>query len=104
MGQVRELKCPHCGEWTLWAGSIDDRCLYCDGFLEPQRFSREVEKKILKEVVKENDYLFIRPTDSDLKRQGKLFLNGVRWVFLYIQVVFFIFISIILVLISIIAA
>lgn len=104
MGQVRELKCPHCGEWTFWAGSTDDRCLYCDGFLEPQRFSREVEKKILKEVVKENDYLFIKPTDSDLKRQGKIFLNGVRWMFFYIQVAFFIFISLILVLISIIAA
>ena len=102
MGQVREIKCPHCGEWTLWAGGIDDRCLYCDGFLEPQRFSREVEKKIRREVIKENDYFFIRPADSDITRQGKVFFNLVRWVAFYLQIAFFFFISLILVLISLI--
>ncbi len=104
MSQVREIKCPNCGEWTLWTGHIDDRCLHCNGFLEPQRFSREVEKKIRKEVIKENDYLFIKPGDSEFKRHLKCFLNSIRWIAFYIQIVFFLFISFVIVLISIIAA
>src|ERR1700709_667804 len=68
LSQVREIKCPHCGEWTMWAGKVDDRCLYCDGFLEPQRFSREVEKKVNLELLKENDYLFVKPGDGAFTR------------------------------------
>jgi tRNA(Ile2) C34 agmatinyltransferase TiaS len=60
MTQIREIKCPHCGEWTMWKGQVDDRCFFCDEFLEPQRFSREVEKKVNRELLKENDYLFIK--------------------------------------------
>ncbi len=104
MSQVREIKCPHCGEWTLWAGDIDDRCLYCGEFLEPQRFSREVEKRIRKEVLKEDDYLFIKPTDGELKRTGKQFLNFIRWWAYYLQIAFFIFVTLILVLLSLFAA
>jgi hypothetical protein len=100
MSQVREIKCPHCGEWTMWAGHIDDRCLYCNGFLEPQRFSREVEKKVNKEVLKENDYLFIKPTDSPLIRDFKKFINSFRWVVFYLQILFFAFITLLLVLLS----
>jgi hypothetical protein len=102
MSQVREIKCPHCGEWTLWNGHIDDRCLYCNGFLEPQRFSREVEKKVRKEVIKENDYFFIKPGDGLFKRICKRFLNVLRWWAFYLQIVFFIFITLLLVIISLI--
>ena len=103
MGQVREIKCPHCGEWTLWAGHIDDRCLYCNGFLEPQRFSREVEKNVTKELLKEHDYFFIKPTDGYFKRETKVFLNSMRWGVYYLQIVFFFFISLLLVLLSLFA-
>ena len=103
MGQVREIKCPHCGEWTLWNGDIDDRCLYCGEFLEPQRFSREVEKKINRELIKENDYFFIKPTDGLIKRLSKSLLNQLRWWAYYVQIVFFIFVTLLLVLLSIIA-
>jgi hypothetical protein len=103
MSQIREIKCPHCGEWTLWNGQIDDRCLYCGEFLEPQRFSREVEKKINKELLKENDYLFIKPGDGPFKRRFKLFLNSLRWMAFYLQIAFFLFISMLLVLISLIS-
>jgi phage FluMu protein Com len=103
MSQVREIKCPNCGEWTMWAGDIDDRCLYCNSFLEPQRFSREVEKKVNKELLKENDYFFIKPTDGPLKRELKTFFNSIRWWVYYMQLLFFIFISLLLVLISLFA-
>jgi hypothetical protein len=88
----------------MWNGDVDDRCLYCNEFLEPQRFSREVEKKIRLELLKENDYLFIRPGDGDLTRWFKLFLNRVRWWAYYVQIAFFIFVTMLLVLISLFAA
>lgn len=102
MSQVRELKCPHCGEWTMWNGLVDDRCLNCSEFLEPQRFSREIEKKISTELLKENDYFFIKPEDGQLKRWCKAFLNLVRWWAYYVQIAFFIFVTTLLVLLSII--
>ena len=104
MSQVREIKCPHCKDWTLWSGHIDDRCLHCDGFLEPQRFSREVERKVRREVIKENDYFFIRPADGDLKRGIKGFLNSIRWIAYYLQIALFGFVSLLLVLLSLLAA
>jgi hypothetical protein len=88
----------------LWAGNIDDRCLYCGEFLEPQRFSREIERKIVNEVKKENDYFAIKASDGPFKRWVKSFLNSFRWAVYYIQIAFFVFITLLLVLLSLIAA
>jgi len=85
-------------------GDIDDRCLYCDSFLEPQRFSREIEKKIVSQVKKENDYFALKPTDGSFKREVKIFLNSFRWLVYYLQIAFFIFITALLVLLSFMAA
>lgn len=104
MSQIREIKCPHCGEWTLWKGSVDDRCLYCDEFLEPHRFSREVEKKIITEIKKENDYFALKATDGPLKHRVKLFMNSLRWSVYYLEIAFFIFITFLMVLLSLFAA
>jgi hypothetical protein len=104
MSQVCEIKCPHCGEWTLWKGDVDDRCLYCDAFLEPQRFSREIEKKIVTQVKKESDYFALKPTDGTFKREVKLFLNSFRWLVYYCEIAFFIFITTLLVLLAFLAA
>ncbi len=103
MRKVSELKCPHCGEWTLWTGHVDDRCLYCHEFVEPKRFSREVEKKIRQEVVKENDYFFIKPTDGPIKSRIKRSLNSMRWGVYYLQIIFFGFVTLILLLTSVLA-
>lgn len=84
----------------MWNGDIDDRCLYCDGFLEPKRFSREVEKKIRGQVQKENDYFFIKPGDSEFKRTIKTFFNNLRWLAYYLQITFFVFITLLLLLLS----
>jgi len=104
MSQVSEIKCPHCGEWTLWKGEIDDRCLYCNEFIEPNRFSRAVEKKIVEEIKKENDYFALKPTDGPFKHQVKVFLNSLRWSIYYLEIAFFIFITLLLVLLSLLAA
>ena len=102
MSQIREIKCPHCGEWTMWNGEVDDRCLFCNEFLEPKRFSREVEKQINRELLKENDYFFIKPDDGTLARWFKSILNKVRWLAYYVQIAFFIFVTLLLVLLSLI--
>lgn len=103
MNPVSEVKCPHCREWTLWRGHIDDRCLYCGSFLDPQRFSREVEKKIRREVVTENDLFYIGPHDGPVRRYLKQRLNGMRWLLYYVQLVFVTFISLIMLLLSLLA-
>ena len=100
---MREIKCPHCGEWTMWRGLVDDRCLYCNGFLEPQRFPREVEEKLKRELLEENDFFFIKPDDSKFTRIIKKALNATRWTLYYMQMAFFVFISILLVLLSLLA-
>jgi hypothetical protein len=102
MSQVREIKCPHCREWTMWNGDVDDRCLNCGEFIEPQRFSREIEKKINTELLKENDYFFIKTTDGPLRRGFKHFLNSLRWMAYYVQIIFFLFVTLLLVLLSLI--
>jgi hypothetical protein len=101
--QVREIKCPHCREWTMWNGHVDDRCLFCGEFLEPNRFSREVEKKINIELLKEDDYLFVKPGDNLFMRLCKRVFNTLRWWAYYMQIAFFLFVTFLLVLISLVA-
>ena len=103
MTQVREIKCPHCGEWTMWQGDLDDRCLFCGEFLEPQRFSREVEKRINKQLLEESDYLFVRPGDRQFTRLYKRSLNSIRWMAYYLQIAFFLFVTMLLVILSLFA-
>jgi len=97
---TREIRCPHCGEWTLWQGKVDDRCLFCGEFLEPQRFSREIEKKINDQLKKEDDYFAIKPSDGPFLREVKPFLNSLRWILSYMQLALFAFVTLVLVLIS----
>jgi len=104
MSQVCEIKCPHCGQWTMWQGHIDDRCINCGGFLETRRFSREVEKKITKELKKDDDYFAIKPTDSPERRWIKSVLNSFRWGVYYMQLALFAFVTIILLLVSLLAS
>jgi hypothetical protein len=104
MSQVREIKCPHCGKWTLWDGGIDDRCLNCNGFLETRAFSREVEKKMRTEAAREKNILIIKPGDGPLTRLGKRLLNALRWWTIIMQVTFFVIVTIIIVMISVLPA
>ncbi|MDP9076082.1 MAG: hypothetical protein M3O71_01535 [Bacteroidota bacterium] len=102
MSQVREIKCPQCGKWTLWEGDINDRCLYCNSFLESHSFSRGIEKKAREEAMRESGFLYIRPGDGPVKRALKRSISAFRWLGIYLQVAFFIVVTIIIVLISLI--
>lgn len=101
MAPIREIKCPHCGTWTMWQGDLDDRCINCGEFLEPKRLPHEVEKRVNKELLKEDSYLFIKPADGEVKRKAKGFLKGLSWVVISLQVLFFVFVTALIVLISI---
>jgi predicted RNA-binding Zn-ribbon protein involved in translation (DUF1610 family) len=98
---VSEIKCPHCGEWTMWQGRVDDRCISCGEFIEPNRFSRDVERRINKELKKEDDFFAIKPTDGQLTRWIKAIFNSLRWGAYYLQLALFAFITLLLVLLSI---
>lgn len=88
----------------MWEGKVDDRCINCGEFLEPRRFSREVEKKINKHLKKEDDYFAIKPADGELKRIFKGFFNFFRWSAYYVQLVIFTLVTILMLIISLLAA
>ncbi|MEX8546325.1 MAG: hypothetical protein V5804_01875 [Mucilaginibacter sp.] len=104
MTNKQEIKCPHCHEWTLWRGHIDDRCLYCGEFLEVENFTKSVETKIQREVKKEADFLFVREEDSPFVKKLKTRLRPIRTAFYYAQIGFVVFISALLWLIGILSA
>lgn len=100
----QEIKCPHCHEWTLWRGHIDDRCLYCGEFLEIENFTKSVETKIQREVKAENDFLFVHPEDSPFIQKLKTNVRPIRTAIYYAQIGFVVFISALLWLIGMISA
>jgi hypothetical protein len=84
----------------MWNSRVDDRCLHCNEFLEPNRFSREIEEKIGSEVKKENDYFAMNPGDGFVLRSIKFLLNSIRWVAYYMPMIFFLFVTLIIVIIA----
>ena len=88
----------------MWRGSIDDRCLSCGGFLEPRRFSQEVENKINRQLKKEEDYFVLKPGDTAPVRMMKAFGNTLRWGAYYLQLALFAFVTFMLLLLSLFAA
>lgn len=96
MSVKREIKCPHCKEWTLWRGEVYDRCLYCGEFLQNEDFIRNVEKDIRTQVKEENDLFYIKPTDGKLKRTTKKFLRKFRKIFVFAQAALIAFMSLLL--------
>jgi hypothetical protein len=98
-----EIKCPHCGQWTMWQGGVHDRCINCGEFLDSRTFSREVEKRINKELKQEDDYFAIKPNDGTLIRIFKGFFNSLRWSAYYVQLVIFSLVTILMLIISLMA-
>jgi phage FluMu protein Com len=92
----KEIKCPHCKEWTLWRGETYDRCLYCNEFLQNEVFIAQVERKIMTEVKEEADLFFIKPSDGPFKRGLKRFFRRFRKIFVIIQASFIAFMTFLL--------
>jgi rRNA maturation protein Nop10 len=104
MSNASEIKCPNCGEWTLWTDKADEKCVHCGELLEPGRFSREAEKKIAQTFKKRNHYFDLKPNEDPIQREFKLFFNSMLWGFYYLEIAFFIFITVLLVIVGTIAA
>jgi hypothetical protein len=87
----REIKCQHCGQYTLWLGNDYDRCLYCNEFLQNHEFILKLENDIVTQVKEENDLFHINPEDSRLKRFSKRFFRKLRKVVVITQGLFIAF-------------
>jgi len=87
----------------MWQGKVDDRCINCGEFLEPERFSSEVEKRIANQIKKEDDYFAIKPSDGPFIKEVKSFFNSMRWLVYYIQIAMFAFVTLLLLLLSLFA-
>jgi hypothetical protein len=92
----KEIKCPHCKQWTLWRGETYDRCLYCYEFLQNDIFIKQVENKIREEVKEENDIFFVKPTDGKFVAFSKRFLRKFRRFFIFAEVALIAFMTFLL--------
>lgn len=102
MSQVSEIKCPGCGEWNTGTGKVDATCVKCNEYLEPELVTHEEEKKAA-EAQKQNYYMVIKDTDETIVQIFKLFINSVRWGAYYVVMLFFIFITVLLVIVGVVA-
>lgn len=88
----------------MWQGDVNDRCLYCYDFLRKKEFAEKVEKEISSQFKIENDILYIRPHDTNLKKNGKRVAQLFRVIGNYLQIAFVAFITLLLWLISLFTA
>ncbi len=102
MSQLSIIKCPSCGQWSNRAGKDDDKCEKCGAYLEPERFLRSEEHRIEEDQRKDN-YLVVKESDETIVQLGKLFINAMRWGSYFGAVLFFIAITVMLVIFGLIA-
>lgn len=97
----QEIKCPHCKEWTLWQGHMDDRCLYCGEFLQSKEFVDEIERRAKNQY--NGGFFFFKPDQPKINPEK--FKKGtfmyVAYIFVYyLQMAFFFFISLLIAMIA----
>ncbi|QNK64072.1 hypothetical protein H7F33_06155 [Pedobacter sp. PAMC26386] len=63
----KEIKCPHCKQWTEWEGGLYDRCQNCHELLEQEKINKMIslrERKQAEEAIErlriENQNPFLR--------------------------------------------
>jgi hypothetical protein len=104
MSQVSEIKCPHCHEWVQGSGKVDDKCANCNGYLEPERFLHESEKRVTDDSNKKKDFYVLKESDETIVQLFKMFVNSFRFGSYYTILLFFIFITVLLVAFGLLAA
>jgi hypothetical protein len=95
---VDEIKCPHCGKWSNRAGTIDERCPYCDHHLEPGRFRYAEEQKMMAQRNRQEGFMVIKKDDDPIVKILKEIVNWVRWTTFYGISVIYIIIAVIVIL------
>jgi hypothetical protein len=104
MSQVSEIKCPHCHEWVQWSGKVDDKCTNCNGYLEPERYRYESEKKLTEDTNKKKDFYVLRDSDETITQLFKMFVNSFRMGSYYVMLLFVIFIAVLISIFGLLAA
>ena len=102
MSQLNIVKCPKCEQWGNRAGKDDDKCEHCGEYLEPARFVHAEEVRVEEDKRKDN-YLVLKDSDETIVQLGKLFVNAMRWGSYFGAVLFFIAITVMLVIFGLIA-
>lgn len=74
---MSQKKCPHCGKWSEWTTSFDDRCEHCGEPLSPVDLERKAKKEEEAVRQEQNWMFYIKPDDGALmrflKKSGNLF-------------------------------
>jgi hypothetical protein len=104
MSQVSEIKCPHCNEWVQWSGKVDDKCVNCSEYLEPERFAYESEKRFTEDANKKKDFYVLRDSDETVTQLYKMFVNSFRVGSYYVMLLFVIFIAFLITIFGLLAA
>jgi hypothetical protein len=104
MSQVSEIKCPHCHEWVQWGSKVDDKCANCSGYLEPERFRYESEKRLTEDINKKKDFYVLRDSDETITQLYKMFVNSFRLGSYYVMLLFAIFIAVLITIFGLLAA
>lgn len=104
MSLASEIKCPHCGAWSQSTGMVDAKCPACGKYLEPELLLHEKEKKIVDDTNREKDFYVLKDSDETIVQLYKMFVNSFRLGSYYTILLFFIFISVLLVAFGLLAA
>ncbi len=91
-----ESKCVNCSKWSYSSGMIEDRCLHCGEYIDPQRFLNTNKKLTDQLIEKQSNKLFILENDNWITIMLKKTL-------FYLQISFISLVSFIIWLISLVA-
>ena len=68
MPMASEKKCPHCGQWTEWNVSMEDRCQHCNEYLMARERADDEARVERIRKDKEKFMFTVKPTDGPLMR------------------------------------
>lgn len=64
MAELRQKKCPACGEWGPWQQADTDRCVHCHALLDPRALQEREAREVYDRQHKEDSFFTPRPTDG----------------------------------------
>lgn len=98
MSIKNEIKCPNCGEWSLWTSKIDEKCPHCGQYLDPGRFHSAQEHQAIIDRNRNDGLMAIKKGDDPALRILKEMVNWVRWTTFYGISVIYIIIAVMVIL------
>lgn len=85
-----EKKCPHCGEWTLWTGDMNDKCTHChEELLKEENQALKVKEEKMRKLeynFKEKFPFVVKEDDNMAVKAIKQVGYGIYFIFMSIMV------------------